>query len=274
MTTDAYWTSKPPPGTRLNRRHPLTRDLVACWAFNDGRDGGQLIREQAGWLANVDFTTNSGATWSGRDGGGLSFTNPQALRTTSSPPDWPFLGPITVIVRGLIRTGSTYHELVCKVATAGTQSNPFEFRTNNAATPALAMVRATTGGTFVFREYTGPSVTLNTVQTWGVTADSSQIVANYTFYVDGVPTAGSNTDGTGSGFVAGTNADFFVGRRIDGVVQLDGEISFVGIWNRVLTTPEHAMVASSPYALFEPPGWRRPVRAAGSGARSMVVVAG
>lgn len=137
--------------------------------------------------------------------------------------DSSYTGSITLSVWANIETGAQYRHLMGKHLSNGGADNPFDFRTSNAATPALTTVRANTGN----RIYTGPSVNLGSWAHYVFTHPGALEQAG-SFYVNGVPTI-SGISGTGTGLPTGTGAPLRMGIRHDGVVKMDGGMDEIRI---------------------------------------------
>ena len=74
---------------------------------------------------------------------------------------------------------------------------------------------------------------LNSWHMISVTAPDGDIATQPTFYIDGVSVTANLTIGS-SGQVTGSGADIRIGRRADGVTQMQGSIDDVRIYNRAL----------------------------------------
>lgn len=81
--------TKPQPGARLNRSHPLVRGLVGCWLFNE--NGRRVVNLADG----ISSSVNSAQTWNTSDRGpALHFAgSPERIDAGNSPvfQDWTAL---------------------------------------------------------------------------------------------------------------------------------------------------------------------------------------
>lgn len=159
--------------------------------------------------------------------------------------DAPYLGKITIAALARVDTGAAFHHFAGKHTGGGGTQNPFDFRTDNAGTPALFLVRANGG----FRGHSGPAVTLGVWKHYCVTT-GTLLEDLPTYYVDGVPTAGVHALGSGTGAPTGSGADIRIGRRADGATQLDGAIGLLAIWRRALSGGEVAEWYRNPWQVF------------------------
>lgn len=236
---------KPTERPQLNRQHPLVRGLqFGLFAAHGAGPSFDLVN---GYV----LTPNGGAVWSaGPEGVLLSLPSASSsyVVTSSAPPDTNYLGPLSIVYRGRVNSGSAYRAFVGKTSGNGATANPFDFRTTNDPTPKLALVRANTA----FSEIDGPAITLNQIQTYGVTTNSSNVANNAgtLFYVDGVQSSFSAASGSGSGAPTGGGNNIQIGRRPDGAVQMDGTCEMVLIWNRVLSADEMAWLVHEPFTLI------------------------
>ena len=265
--------TKPPPGTRIDRRHRLAVGLEVAVLPVEG--AGTVTQWYGRGAARAVLDSTCG--WRrGSDGGpAIDFPAATAAKIAiAGLPDAPFLGPLTLIWRGTIDTGSGYRQFAGKHAGNGGVASPFEFRTDNAATPLLTLVVADASGNITF--WVGPAVTLGVCRSYAVVRQKNG--ANYpvTFYVDGVPTTAAAQNWNGD--TAGSGADLWIGRRPDGVTQMDGGLELFLAYSRALRPDEMAALAAAPYAPFVAApanAWYSGAAGGGGGggARSFVVIA-
>src|SRR5947207_808988 len=189
---------KPPPWARINRSHPLARSLVNFFILNEG--GGSTAHDIAGMRPGA-FT--NAPIW-GKVTNNLAVDFPAAgtaYLDAAQPNDAPYTGALSIAWRGVIRTGSAFRHFAGKHLTGGASATPFDFRTDNAATPLMVLGRANTN----FNIWNGPATTLNALKTYAVAAPLA-IESAPTFYIDGVPTAGSAGAQNSTGASTGSNA--------------------------------------------------------------------
>jgi hypothetical protein len=266
-----FWRSKPPPGVRIDPSHPLAQGLALCYALNEGAGYPSDCAGRLNQVALNNSSINAAPAWSARDGVGMSFPSSSYLRTNTGNAlaDAPFNGDLSLVVRALSTTASA-QDVVNKMSSAGATLTVFDLQIRS--TGALTLVRSNSG----FRDHVGPVITANAIQTWGVS--SHRLIETLpTFYLNGVGSIATLGSGSGTGQPASNTADIHVARRLTSTLTFAGTIWFIGIWSRLLSAQEHAEMAANPYQIFEAPAWTRiqpVVGGGGSGARSMVVVAG
>ncbi len=232
---------KPFRGAQLNRTHPLSRGLEFCVIMNE-------FGSPASWehVGKKSVAFNGSPAWSRGELVDIDETDYLSIAGAS---DAPFLGDITLIWFGVVDTGSEYRHFMGKHATTGGTSNPFDFRTDNAAAPVIALSRAN-DGYHVWRSST--AITLGEQFMAAVT--SVDLDADPTFHYIS-PTkyfmeTVSPWSGSGSGVPTGSGADIRIGRRDDGAVQLDGAIGFAMGFSRILSASEITSLYRDPYQMF------------------------
>lgn len=123
---------KPPPGTRINFGHPLSRGLVGYWPFNEG-SGDKVfdlsLNKTTGTFTNSPLwlpgTAGSAIDFQSADDDYVDFGNPSHLELYSN---------LTVII-GFKHDGGTYQRLFAKGRSDGTGSaHPIEVRTGSSET--------------------------------------------------------------------------------------------------------------------------------------------
>lgn len=162
-------------------------------------------------------------------------------------PETEILGDITLAWRGIIATGGAFRHFAGKHASNGGINCPFDFRTTNAASPKVTLVRSSQN-TFTSFDSVGtiPLAVPTTVEV----VKGALLADTPSFYVAGVD-AGSTTSG-GSGTASGSAAALRIGRRPDGEVQQNGHTEYVVGWARRLTEAELREFRLAPYALLRP----------------------
>ena len=230
---------------RINANHPLNVGLVDLWLFNEV--GGSKTYN----LSNKgNHGTINGSVWKpGKFGQALDFDGTDDYVNIPDADDTKYIGPLTICVWAKIDTGSAYRAFVDKHLTNGATNNPFDFRTNNAATPLLRFVRANTN----YREFSGPAVTLGVWKFYCVTVSSGLVETVPIFYIDAIPTTGSLVFGTVTGAVTGSGAAIRIGLRAATAVKMDGRIDNVRIYRRALSMQEIRWLYQEPFAGIDIP---------------------
>ena len=83
----------------------------------------------------------------------------------------------------------------------------------------------------------GPAVTLGAYRMYSVVC-AADIGTNPTFYIGTSATTGTGASGTGA--PTGSSANLRIGRRADGVTQMDGIIAYILIYNAALSAGDIA----------------------------------
>lgn len=217
----------------------LDSGLAGYWALDDGTSGATpTSATDSSTNANTGTLTN-GPTWiTGQIGSAVDFDGTDDYITVTDSSDTKYTGELTLCVWANIDTGGAYRHFVGKHASNGSIQNPFDFRTDNAATPLLTLVRANSSD----RPWVGPSVTLGAWKHYCVVA-AATIETPPIFYVDGVSTTGTpGLGGSGTGAATGSGAAIQIGTRADSVVKMDGKIDEVRIYSRMLSANEVAQL--------------------------------
>lgn len=215
--------------------------MVNYWVFSEGAG---LIRDVVSMRDALVPT--GGVGWSPSPGGpAIDFTNDGTKYLSAvEPSDSPYLGDLTVLWRGIVRTGGNYRHFTGKHAGGGGINTPFDFRTDSTGR-ALAVV---IGSATAYNEWTGAAnaITLNALQTCAFShAAGSDTVS---FYVDGAKSTSTLTAITATG----SGADLRVGVRADAFVKMDGLCVALAIASRVPTDDEMLWWSVEPYAALRP----------------------
>jgi hypothetical protein len=211
----------------------VTSSLLVEYRFDDS--SGTTLTDYAG---GFNGTLGTGAAdrpdWVSA---GLDFVPANAdVVINSTMPDTNVLGAVTICVVANIDTGAAFREFCSKCLTSGALNNPFEFRTSNAATPILILIRSHATDTKIWN---GPAVTLGGYQMYSAVSPTD-IGAATTFYIGNAATGGVNGGGSGTGPATGAGANLRLGRRADGAVQMDGVMAYMLIYSRALSVGEIA----------------------------------
>jgi hypothetical protein len=238
---------KPPHGAaELDWSHPLATGLQVLVLFNEG---GGLAMDLARRIAGVPTSAPFGTVCADGPGADLSGS---ARYIFPIPVDTPFVGPISLVWRGVVRGTSTFQSFLGKALTNGAFNCPFDFRTSNAATPLVTLIRSNASVTSApATPLSWPAVTLNALKTYAVAQVPPTNVNGAVVYINGVSqgTFGMSPD---VATPTGAGADLWIGRRQDGVVQMDGIVSVCAIWSRALTPVEFLWQHAEPYAMLRP----------------------
>lgn len=239
------WRRQPSRPVSIDQTHPLARSLRFFFVFV----GGVPI-DLATWMIG---TRNGSAAI---QGSGIPAGGGTVAKLASASSDfyefahraeWEILTEITLAWRGRINSGSAFRHFVGKHTGGGGTNCPYDFRTDNAASPKISLVRSS-GATFSQFDSIG-TIPLNAVATVEATK-GADLGVTPTFYINGAD-AGSTTSGV-SGTATGSAATLRIGRRADGAVQMDGFTEYVVGWGQILSADALREFRQAPYALLRP----------------------
>lgn len=229
------------PNRRLAQPVIGASPIPGCRALFDMRWGVDLI---TGRLASV----NSATRMAGRQGQTHDFSSSANVRFATHP-NYAITSAITVLASIDLDTRSTYGAIISK--SSATSSNvPYELRIGSGISDGKVSVgRANAGG---LRQFSSASdiVTAPFSGIVGFSSGTSEINSAPTNYVNGVAYATALTGGTGSGAATDNGADVWIGRRFDGVTQLDGRIYWIALFDRALDTNEIRDIWADPSIIF------------------------
>jgi hypothetical protein len=225
---------KPPAGTIIDRTHPLSRGLVGCWLFNEG--SGQLI--------NNLCTTGNGTfvgkpTW--RDDSiyynSSGNTNYVSMISVSRQ-----VAPCSVVLRAIKFSDASF---------AGYVSLMFGAE--------IACLLRDVSGNVNFRAYKYPSGLLANI------TGTALVGTYYTFGIDySLPIIQLLINGVSAGISLGNTGtlnvtdNIYVGTdRGTAGRGLDGIVSFLYTYNRILSTSEHKRISEDPYCFFYYPSAKK-----------------
>lgn len=229
-----------PASARVDWSHPLSQGLAFCVvpsvSVHDLAIGYQAVRNGTPTPSRNAF--GAAARLSSATSDFLEY---------SGVPDAPFLGPISFLWVGNVQTASAFRSIAHKHAGAGGSQSPFSVLTDNAASPqALILSRANLGN----RNFTTTTGCLPVgVDNVVVITAPEAIQTSPAFYVNGLEFS-STSAGSGSGASTGSSASIRVGRRADGAVQSNGDVSIVAIWSRALSVNEVAALTADPFQML------------------------
>ena len=237
------WTRKPPPGTPLNKGHPLFPDVI-CLPFNEGH--GVPI-DHAGIHAWQNHT--AAPTWgTGQYGHHLDFTaaGNTSIRTTGNV-DGP--DPCSILF------------ISQSDAAAAVNERPFGYHDNweGQFNSSVADIEwELRGGTLnsSFFDYDAGKADWHTYSGDFATVGSA-VEVRYVFDGDAEDAI---TDPSPN---APTDAPLYVGTSRALTSGLDGRMACFYMWSRMLTKGEHVAITANPWQIFEPRRVVIPVESAG-----------
>lgn len=233
----------------LNRLHPLARSL----RFFIATDGQGNFYE----YVNGPVATKNGSAIAGmlQRGYGTS----KVAKLTSAGSDFlslandtshDIVGDLSLLWSGQLNSGSAFRSFVAKCTNNASTATPYDFRTDNSAAPLAILARASAGSSLQFSS-SPLSIPLSKPATVGVSIAVANAFA--TFYINNIVLQ----QNPGSAITPTASATSLrVGRRPDGVVQMDGFTEFVMGWARVLSTAEFSALYDNPYQIVSLPARR------------------
>lgn len=226
---------------RINRHHQLANGLKFCIVFENNSIPIEVVTGTVG----VPSGGPSPRMSTDGLGAGLAAVSSQ-FYTFGVGGQFDILGEITLFWRGIQDdTNASGREFFSTCLGGGGTQNPYDFNAGTSAggnTTKLSFVRANSG----FRIWIGQTFSTGQLVS-AAFSQSSDISATPTFYYNGVGVAGSLAGGTGTGAPTSGNKPLRVGRRDDGGVLSNGQVSIIAGWTRQLSATEHIMMYLAPY---------------------------
>ena len=228
LPIEEAWDTLPTEVVRINWDDPLALTLAAAFYPVNGR----MYEVVRGMLPTADTGTIR-ATGAGQlrdyvSGQKSTFANSARYGLT---------GPMTIVVICDVDALSNYGALVSCQDSAST--NGWEFRLGSGATDSnIISHRSHASGYTQFRASASNLISAGSKNNFiAVTYPSDQIYSpGPTFYVNGTTYSGSYLGGGATGAATASTSTLDIGARAAGTTQLDGAVSFVGLWNSALST--------------------------------------
>ena len=227
------WIHKPPYGVKLNRSHPLTQGLVACWLFNEY--GGDIAYDMCSKFHGDIITLGNDI---------VSWYAEYLRNETRDSADYVDVGAFPQLSRVSIATD---------LKPNSGESGSYDRVIHRGNSDGYGFVLRHHLNTFIFLDH---RVTASTnLRTPTIVANESHhIVAtsdrdtNQKLYMDGVNCTGTMTDRPGS-----TSSDLVFFRRSNTISNsFGGGIKYIYIWDKVLTEAEAVSLYINPYQIFAP----------------------
>lgn len=261
IRTKAWGQQKPALGSRLMRGHPLAQGIIDAWLFNEAGGTPRSLNGRG------PTTLSNGPVWTPSPQG-------QSIKFASASSQYATVGDIvearnntslTVLAWASPTTliGSGRSSIVSKADNPRYEWELYmqDWLLGSGGGPSFAYF-TTAGGAFYSRAFSasGPLVAgqwYQVVGTFDTATGATQVFLNGKLFASNATTFDVKN--------ASVGANITFARRDDGVLYLDGSISQVAMWKRVLGASEVAWLYAEPHAFIAPPGPRRSYSAAGGG---------
>lgn len=235
------WGTQPPPLTPVDKNHPATNGLVALF------DRGFDVVNWQGPSANTG--TRRGGPWGqGTDYSGTANTQ------FAHRAEYAQTGAFTVLALFDLDALTNYGGVIVKQAST-TTNMPYEFRLGSGPTDSdLHLVRANGSS---YRSWGSGSARLSapaTRQLVGVSMSSGLLESTDfpRFYANGTGYTGSTITSAGTGLVTDTSATVWIAARSDSATYIDGNVYWIGLWNRQLSDAEVKAIYNQPFDFYLP----------------------
>lgn len=234
------WTQQPQFYRNVNWANPIANGLAALFntsaalelVYNNPASSVTTTNTAGGGLLGADFSSTANQQYSHR-------------------PGYAITGELTIFVLMNLRAATNYGAILAKQQTTTTNA-PYELRlgSSGATTGEVQLLRANTSTYNTARAgSTGQNlVSLNTLTALFVRAAAPSSSAQVDFLVNGVQYSSEMNLAS----VTDNGSAVWIGRRYDGVTQLDGRIFYVSLWNRLLSLDEQKSLTNNPWQLFLP----------------------
>ena len=241
-----------PANKVIDNTQPIASGLIEYWPLNESSASSttELVNGRVA-------TLSAGATWSTDQNGDAAINFDGGLQaqvlTTAAFLALADINTFTIAIAYLPRNAGAGAPMTIFSVDSGNSNMATKIKMNHNGSGSLSAVIPPGAGVYVAE--TGASVV--SANTWqqivysrnGLGSGSNKI------YVDGVSktltvdntTASFNDNNTGQKHLIGALAD-------GGPENLDGKISWIGIWGRQLSAAEMITLAATPYVLLKPSG--------------------
>lgn len=233
---------KPPYWMRLNKGHPLTRDLVGCWLMNEAT--GDKTHNIADIAGQTDATLQGNSAWSaGKYGSCLDFPgNTDYAKVIQNEILENFTSlTLFAIINPTGEPGANWGRIVHKAN--GTTSDDYALSYVLGSYRVGFRIRTNTG---VTTTYSDSSISPNTGWHQAVGVWDGNYMRTY---IDGMLDA---TPTSKSGTLVDANGDLGIGRHVLSTTRdFTGMIGCVMIFGRALSAQEITWLYQEPFRMFE-----------------------
>lgn len=221
----SYGIIKPPVGAQLNRDHPLSKGLVGCWLFNEGK--GLRVNDYSGTNRHGVLSGNPLPKWvSGKYGPSLRFpASGTSLVTATANFGLPYSVCLSFRNNGIGVPYNTYFSIgtpsVHVISLQG--HNVYLYWNSNTGQQAAYVIGAAPGR-------------------YSMVIESSGVCELNGKFFNGALNPLS-PDGL-----------LYVGNAYNGTLPGDADIDYVMVWGRALIDSEMKSLYNLPFQMFEPTG--------------------
>jgi hypothetical protein len=229
---------KPFPGIQLNHSHPMAKDLVGCWIFNEGN--GERVWDLSGYanhgtMQNMEATTD----WvAGTKGWALNFDGSNESIQCGTQDSLDITGNALTIFAELNTTNISTQQIIFfkgEFQAGGYYSQLFN-----------SNLRLTTNQSGVGQE-TVSSANPFSADTW-VTVVMTRNGSSARIFVDGIETG---YDSQASHLNPDSSSDVAKIGEYNTNLYFSGKISHVMIWKRAMTEGEILLLHRNPFVMFD-----------------------
>ncbi len=237
----SQWIYKPPAGTRLDRSHPLSQQLLQMYAFNEG--GGLTLREEV-LPSTHNGAIQTGTTWGpGQKGIGLNFDANNAHYVNIGTHALGLTNPDVVSFECMFRTNSA----ASSQALYGVSNTASVMMIDLVAT---GVIRALINGTQIC--FSGNVITAGIDYHFAYVRRGTTPSGNNEIWINGVKVSTTNVT---TGY-ADTSCQRYIGLRTGASEPFNGRIYKMSIYNRALFPSEIGSLYASPWQMFSQPRLR------------------
>lgn len=236
------WTKQPQYPVGIDWTKPITKGLV--FAFN----GATGLDAVSGAIPTV-----SGITTLKRpslNGAGPYISGTQYLDFPSRT-EYNTTAEFSLVWGGVLdATTGAYRCSISKASGNAATNTPFDVYVDTTS-GKFVLVRANAGGN---RSYTlnTTTPTAGAFTTLAIASTGGLIESTHIAQVNGVVQSSITQGGSGFGAATSNTKGIRIGRRDDGVTQLNGQATFALLFSRNLTAQELASLANNPWQVFVP----------------------